>query len=129
MTKRKTNPAKRGRRPIPNEVHRAMLLKWQRFARGKVGTKAFEEFRRINLAWFIANRIDPGTYATLRNHTTIGRKARQEQAAQRRQHWGIVVDLLGRRSFSTNALLIRYHQRRALGISNAIECTFNPELK
>lgn len=118
MTKRKANPAKRGRRPIPNEVHRAMWLKWQRFAKGKIGARAFKEFREVNLAWFIANRIDPGTYETLRNHNVIGRKARDEQAAQRRQNWGMVTDILGRKSFSTSALVIRDAQRRLLGIPN-----------
>jgi hypothetical protein len=118
MTKKKANPAKRGRRRISNDVRRILLLRWQSFVKDKVGADVADDFLRANRAWFDANGIHPGNYATLHNITTMGRKARQEQAAQRRQNWGIVVDLLGRKSFSTNALLIRDAQRRALVIPN-----------
>jgi hypothetical protein len=76
MTAKKANPAKRGRKPISNDVR------------------------------------------TLRNISVMGRKAREQQKATRLQEWGIIVDILGRRSFSTTAHLIRYAQRRALGIPN-----------
>jgi hypothetical protein len=118
MTAKKANPAKRGRKPISNDVRRILLLRWQRFARGKVGANVADEFLKANRAWFDANNIHPGDYTTLRNISVMGRKAREQQKATRLQEWGIIVDILGRRSFSTTAHLIRYAQRRALGIPN-----------
>jgi hypothetical protein len=118
MTVKKANPAKRGRKPISNDVRRILTLRWQSFVRGKIGADVADEFLRANQAWFRAHNIHPGDYSTLRNITVLGRKAREEQRAARLQHWGIVVDLLGRRSFSTNARLINGAQRRALGLPN-----------
>jgi hypothetical protein len=94
------------------------MVRWQRFVRGKIGADVADEFLRANRAWFDAHNIHPGNYATLRNVLVVGRKAREQQRSSRVQEWGIIVDMLGRRSFSTKAHLIRYAQRLALGIPN-----------
>jgi hypothetical protein len=110
MTKRKANPQKAGRPPVPARVYMVLLLRWGAFRR-----KAKRKNRRRrdpNIAadfidaerqWFCKNGITPGTYPTFANMLTKGRIERDRVATERHRTWGIITPLYGKPSMHRTA--------------------------
>jgi hypothetical protein len=126
MTKRKTNPATRGRKPVSSFTYRLLRVRWERFRQdaGEPGSSALalaDAFIAKNRTWLRAHRINPGQYTSLKNDLSKGRQVRERVVSAREGKWGVVTNITGRRFLSTNAEYIRYHQARALsGISVTI---------
>ncbi len=139
MTKKKENPAKRGRKAISDRVRRLLLLRWLSFLRSKtqvapqlVAKDLADEFISANRAWLAAHRIWPGNHDTLKNILVRGRKSQSQVRGMRQQNWGLVSDLAGRRRLSTNTDHFRWAQMQALGIFPSVEWWIEerrPELK
>jgi hypothetical protein len=123
MTAKKPNPAKRGRKTIPRRIHRLILLRWNLFkkaAKRKAPDRPMpaiaEEFIAGNQSWFRAHSIAPGDYDTLLNHLKMGKRETARLRVERLQNWGVVTDLLGRKTFSTKARYLKHTQMVALGV-------------
>src|SRR6266700_3644344 len=86
MTKRKANPQKRGRPPIPDLARRTVLLRWERFndENPKLAAEVrFQRFCAEHKDLLRDLRIFVGDYQVLKNMLTRARKARSGQTATR----------------------------------------------
>lgn len=120
MTAKKPNPAKRGRKELTRGVREAVYLRFRSFYRDerersskRLTRQIADDFVAKNQAWFTDIEIAIGNYPTLRNVLVAGRN---ERAARRRQNWGIVTNISGKKYFSANGRYLRHVQMVALGI-------------
>jgi hypothetical protein len=127
MTKRKTNPQKRGRKHLVRGIREKVYLRWRAYFREcKVKETKLtkeqigKEFVGRNQPWFLELGIFVSDYSTLRNVLIAGRA---ERRARRRANWGIVTNIIGQRFFSSNALLMRHAQESGWSLIHALRKT------
>jgi hypothetical protein len=120
MTAKKSNPSKRGRKELTRGVREAVYLRFRSFFRDererapkRLTRQIADDFVAKNQAWFKEIEIAIGNYPTLRNVLVAGRN---ERATRRRQNWGIVTNIGGKKYFSANGRYLRHVQMVALGI-------------
>jgi hypothetical protein len=121
MTARKPNPSKRGRKELVRGVREAVYLRFRSFYRDQKAQAAKRSTRDIaddfvakNQIWFASIGIAIGNYPSLRNKLVEGRK---ERAARRRQNWGVVTNISGKRFLSANAAYVRHVQAGGRGLA------------
>ncbi|MBP1092996.1 hypothetical protein JOE50_003526 [Bradyrhizobium japonicum] len=86
MTKRKANPRKRGRPPIPELARRRVLARWEHFSSENSRMPPEVRFQRFCLAnrdFLRELRISIGDYQVLKNTLSRARKAKSHQRSVR----------------------------------------------
>jgi hypothetical protein len=121
MTAKKPNPSKRGRKELTRGVREMVYLRFRSYYRAekkkapkKLTRDIADEFVSGNQAWFAEIGIAIGNYPSLRNDLVEGRK---ERAARRRQNWGGVTNISGKRFLSANAAYVRHAQAGGRGLA------------
>jgi hypothetical protein len=117
MTAKKENPSKRGRKQLARGIRESVYLRFRSFYREekkKTPERSTREIADEFVRKFASADISIGNYASLRNVLVEGRK---ERATRRRQNWGIVTNITGKRFLSANASYIRHVQAGGRGLA------------